>query len=82
MDYNMIESFRQSLNIFRLNEELFLQRRDLHSRIDRKLREKLSPPIRDLMPSRRERQQRNRRHRLKNIDFGPRKILSTKFRYR
>lgn len=87
----MIAEFRNALDTYKkLSEELQLHRRDLYSRLNRKLREKLSPPVRDLLPARRERQQRNRKHRFaslgpqySNIQLQPlNKRLSSWLRFR
>jgi hypothetical protein len=74
-----ITEFRQAIQLF---EELMLHRRDLFSRLDRKVREKISPPVRDILRARRERQQRHRRHRLTNLETGPEKRLSSRLRFR
>lgn len=74
-----LDELRQSI---RLYEELQLNRRDLFSRLERKLREKVNPPVRDILRARRERQQRHRRHRFNGLALKPRKMLSTVLRFR
>jgi hypothetical protein len=74
--------FKEAINRFQLCEDIQLHKRDLYSRINRKLREKLNPPVRDILKARRERQQRHRRHRFTGVDFKPRKMLSTTLRFR
>ena len=79
-----LDTFRQSVSHFvTLTEDLAFHRRDLFSRLERRTREKLDKPVRDVLRARRERMQRNRRHRLKNVKTGaPTTYLSTHFRYR
>jgi hypothetical protein len=48
---------------------------------DRKLREKIDKPMRDVFPARRERKARHRYHALKGIET-PRKILGSRLRSR
>ena len=76
--------FKESVSRFQeLTETLHLHKRDLFQRLGRKLRERIFKPVRDVMPGRRERQQRHRRHRLKNVPMGaPKPYFSTHFRFR
>ena len=66
----------------RLSEELQLHRRDVVSRLNRRVREKGIPITRDILRARRERKARSRYKTLKNIVAPPRKTLSTRLRSR
>jgi hypothetical protein len=65
-----------------LGEELKLTRRDVISRIERRIRERGTPMTRDVLRSRRERKARSRYHAQKNVIAPPRKVLSTRLRTR
>lgn len=76
-------NFIKSLNKFKpIAEAVQLHRRDLITRINRRLREKVNKQSRDLLPAQRERRQRFLRHRLKNVMAKPRSILSSTMRFR
>jgi hypothetical protein len=64
-----------------LGEEIQLHRRDVFSRLERRVREKGTPLTRDVLRARRERKARSRYQTLKNV-LPPRKMLSTRFRKR
>lgn len=57
-------------------------RRDMMSRIERRVREKMAPMARDVLRARRERKARARYHTLKNVKAPPLKSLSMGFRKR
>ena len=64
------------------NEEFQPHRRDIASRLERKIRDKLNCKTDDLLPTRRHRMRRNKRRANKNVMDYPRKILGSRFRKR
>lgn len=77
-----VSLLREADRICAIAEALHLQRRDLLSRIERRVRDKHNPQARDVLRARRERKARNREHSMKRVKAPPRRILSTKFRLR
>lgn len=65
-----------------LVEELQLTRRDVLSRLNRKIREKATPLTNKLLRARRERMARDREHSQKGVMAPPSKHLSTRLRVR
>lgn len=61
---------------------LQLHRRDMMSRIDRRMREKMVPLARNVLRARRERRARSRYQTLKQVSSPPREMFSTRFRKR
>ena len=57
-------------------------RRDFMARAERKLRDKLNSKADDLLPTRKARKRRFRRHAMKNVIRNPCKILGSRFRSR
>lgn len=57
-------------------------KRDLFSRLERRLREKAIPTARDIFRARRERKARSRYYSLRGAMLPPRKIFGTRFRLR
>lgn len=65
-----------------LSEELQLHRRDLISRLDRKIRERGTPMAGNVLRARRERRARDHEHSQKGVLKPPTKHLSTRLRAR
>ena len=63
-------------------EEFQPHRRDVTSRIERKIRDRINSKADDLMPTRKARRRRFRRHAMACVKVKPRKILGSRFRSR
>jgi hypothetical protein len=81
-DLYLSESLGSRANKLPERKGLQVNRRDMFSRIDRRIREKMVPLTRNVLRARRERKARSRYATMKTVKAPPKKILSTRFRNR